>query len=48
MVNRGLALGARDYLVKSATTPITLSEKVKSIVPPGAPGGPGASGSPHL
>jgi DNA-binding response OmpR family regulator len=37
MVNRGLALGARDYLVKSATTPITLAEKVKSILPPGAP-----------
>ena len=37
MVSRGLALGARDYLVKSATTPITLAEKVKSILPPGAP-----------
>jgi DNA-binding response OmpR family regulator len=37
MVSRGLQLGARDYLVKSATTPITLSEKVRSIVPPGAP-----------
>ena len=37
MVSRGLQLGARDYLIKSATTPITLSEKVRSIVPPGAP-----------
>ena len=37
MVNRGLALGARDYLVKSATTPITLAQKVRSILPPGAP-----------
>ena len=37
MASRGLQLGARDYLIKSATTPITLSEKVRSIVPPGAP-----------
>jgi two-component system, OmpR family, alkaline phosphatase synthesis response regulator PhoP len=37
MVSRGLALGARDYLVKSATTPTDLAEKVKAILPPGAP-----------
>lgn len=37
MINRGLALGAREFLIKSATTPTTLVEKVRAIVPPGAP-----------
>lgn len=35
IVERGLALGARDYLVKSRTTPIELSLKVRAQLPGG-------------
>ena len=37
MISRGLELGARDYLVKSATTPSILAAKVKTLLPPLAP-----------
>ena len=37
MIRRGLELGAREYLVKSATTPSTLAAKVKELLAPGAP-----------
>lgn len=32
MIRRGLELGARDYLVKSATDPITLAARVKEFL----------------
>lgn len=34
MVHEGLSLGARDYLIKSQTTPVQLSMKVRELVPP--------------
>jgi len=39
MVKRGLELGARDYLIKSATDPITLAARVKDFLnqPPPKP-----------
>jgi len=37
MISRGLELGARDYLVKSATTPTILAAKIKNLLPPAAP-----------
>jgi DNA-binding response OmpR family regulator len=39
MVKRGLELGARDYLIKSATDPITLAARVKDFLkqPPPRP-----------
>ena len=37
MIRRGLELGARDYLVKSATTPSILAARVKILLPPPAP-----------
>jgi DNA-binding response OmpR family regulator len=40
MIRRGLELGARDYLVKSATDPIKLAARVKALLnqnPPPAP-----------
>jgi DNA-binding response OmpR family regulator len=32
MIKRGLELGARDYLIKSATNPITLAARVKELL----------------
>jgi len=37
MIRRGLELGARDYLVKSATPPTLLAAKIKNLLPPAAP-----------
>jgi two-component system, OmpR family, phosphate regulon response regulator PhoB len=37
MISRGLELGARDYLVKSATTPTILVAKIKNLLPPTSP-----------
>jgi two-component system alkaline phosphatase synthesis response regulator PhoP len=39
IIRQGLELGARDYLIKSATTPITLAAKVKALLanPPARP-----------
>ncbi|MDQ6691243.1 MAG: response regulator [Candidatus Dormibacteraeota bacterium] len=34
MVHEGLRLGARDYLIKSQTTPVQLSMRVRELVPP--------------
>jgi DNA-binding response OmpR family regulator len=34
IVREGLHLGARDYLIKSQTTPIQLSMKLREYVPP--------------
>lgn len=33
MVQEGLSLGARDYLIKSQTTPIQLSARVRDFIP---------------
>jgi DNA-binding response OmpR family regulator len=35
MVKEGLQLGARDYLIKSQTTPIQLSMRLRDYLPPG-------------
>lgn len=32
VIDRGLALGARDYLIKSRTTPLELSLKVRALL----------------
>ncbi|MEP7104601.1 MAG: response regulator [Chloroflexota bacterium] len=37
MIREGMELGARDYLIKSATTPIILAAKIKSFLPPPPP-----------
>jgi DNA-binding response OmpR family regulator len=34
MVKEGLQLGARDYLIKSQTTPIQLSTRLRDFLPP--------------
>jgi DNA-binding response OmpR family regulator len=34
MVKEGMQLGARDYLIKSQTTPIQLSTRLKEFLPP--------------
>jgi DNA-binding response OmpR family regulator len=34
MVREGLQLGARDYLIKSQTTPIELSMRLRDFLPP--------------
>jgi DNA-binding response OmpR family regulator len=34
MVREGLQLGARDYLIKSQTTPIQLSMRLRDFLPP--------------
>jgi DNA-binding response OmpR family regulator len=34
MVREGLQLGARDYLIKSQTTPIQLSARLRDFLPP--------------
>jgi DNA-binding NarL/FixJ family response regulator len=34
VVREGLQLGARDYLIKSQTTPIQLSMRLREYVPP--------------
>ncbi len=36
MVKEGLQLGARDYLIKSQTTPIALSLRLRDFLPPGS------------
>ncbi len=33
MIRQGLELGARDYLIKSATTPLALAAKVRALLP---------------
>ncbi len=37
MISRGLELGARDYLVKSASTPTVLAQKIRNLLPPASP-----------
>ena len=37
LIREGMELGARDYLIKSATTPSALAGKIKSLLPPPPP-----------
>ena len=37
MIRESMDLGARDYLIKSATTPSMLAAKIRSFLPPAPP-----------
>ncbi len=34
IIREGMQLGAREYLVKSQTTPVQLSERLRAYLPP--------------